>query len=116
MNRPELQPTNHRAREILAAVGHAYPHAWQQVDRVRAARGKAAPEWPEWCFLPLRAAHAIVAGSTGRRLPYERQHHPSIVGALAAWRVTQGIYRFDPAIYEALIETPLTRELPIEPL
>jgi hypothetical protein len=116
VNRPEPQPTNHRAREILAAVGHAYPHAWQQVDRVRAARGKAAPEWPEWCFLPLRTAHAIVAGSSRRRLPYERQHHPSIVGALAAWRVTQGIYRFDPAIYEALIETPLTRELPIGPL
>jgi len=110
------QPPTHRAREILASVGHTYPHLWQHVDRVREARGKEERQWPEWCFLPLREAHSIVTAGSRRRLPYERQHHPSIVGALAAWRVTQGIYRFDPTIYEKLIKTPLTRELPTEPL
>jgi hypothetical protein len=109
-------PLTHRPREILAAVGHLYPHIWQQVDRVRAARGREGRQWPQWCFLPLEEAHDIVTGGRARRLPYARQHHPSIIGALAAWRLTQGIYRFDPAIYEALIETPLTRELPVEPL
>jgi hypothetical protein len=110
------QPLTHRAREILAAVGHIYPHMWHQVDRVRETRGREGRQWPQWCFLPLREAYGIVTGGSARRLPYARQHHPSVIGALAAWRPTQGIYRFDPAIYEALIDTPPTRELPVEPL
>ena len=35
-----------------------------------------------------------------------------IVGALAAWRATQGVYRFDPTIFDAVWDTPLTGELP----
>jgi hypothetical protein len=35
-----------------------------------------------------------------------------IVGALAAWRVTQGIYRFDPDVYAEVIDTPITGDLP----
>ncbi|MEW5920245.1 MAG: hypothetical protein AB1796_04675 [Bacillota bacterium] len=35
-----------------------------------------------------------------------------ILGALAAWRVTQGIYRFDPDVYDAVIKTPVTGDLP----
>jgi hypothetical protein len=35
-----------------------------------------------------------------------------ILGALAAWRVTQGIYRFDPDVYDAVTKTPVTGDLP----
>ena len=35
-----------------------------------------------------------------------------IVGTLAAWRATQGIYRFDPTIFDAVWDTSLTAELP----
>ena len=35
-----------------------------------------------------------------------------IVGALAAWRATQGIYRFDQTVFEAVWDTPLTGGLP----
>lgn len=106
----------HRAREILAAVGRAYPHAWRTVDRMLAERGKGLPAWPDWCFLPLHGAYAIVSGGWNQRVPFERAHHTGILGALAAWRVTQGIYRFDPALYAALIETELDAALPRDPL
>ena len=36
----------------------------------------------------------------------------SRLAALGAWRVTRGIYRFDPDLYAALIDTPLTGDLP----
>ena len=36
------------------------------------------------------------------------------LGALAAWRPTQGIYRFDSSLYNAVIDTPLTGDLPCE--
>lgn len=116
MSVPISLPQQHRAKDILTAVGRAFPGAWQQVDQLRAARGKALPPWPDWCFLPLRGAHAIVSGGSGRPLPYEQSHFPSMLGALAAWRVTQGIYRFDPTLYDELIKTPLNREIPQEPL
>lgn len=117
MSRPQFSSRTHRAREILAAVGRAYPGAWDAADRLRAMRGREGlPEWPEWCYLPLHAAYAIVSGGGEHRVPYERAHHVGILGALAAWRMTQGIYRFDPALYAAVIDTPLDRDLPRAPL
>lgn len=114
-DRPQFPPRSHRAREILAEVGRAYPSAWKQVDALRAMRDKGLPAWPEWCFLPLHGAYAVASGGGDQRVPFERSHHTGIIGALAAWRVTQGIYRFDPALYQGLIDTPLDRELPREP-
>ena len=109
-------PGTHRAREILSVAGRAYPQAWRQVGRLRAARGGELPAWPQWCYLPLHGAYAIVSGGGDNVVPFERAHHVGILGALAAWRVTQGIYRFDPALYGAVIDTPLERDLPREPL
>ncbi|MBK9497365.1 MAG: hypothetical protein IPO08_23155 [Xanthomonadales bacterium] len=63
----------------------------------------------------MATSYAIVSNGNGRLTP-------AIVGdvgrlaALAAWRTTQGIYRFDPELYAALINTPLTSELPVEVL
>jgi hypothetical protein len=54
---------------------------------------------------------AIIARGAAQ-LPPERFAHIGIVGALAAWRVSQGIYRFDPELAAAVAETPLTGELP----
>lgn len=36
----------------------------------------------------------------------------SRLATLGTWRVTKGIYRFDPDLYDALIATPLTGDLP----
>src|SRR5579872_2800043 len=116
MTHPRSRPATHRAREILTTVSHAFPTAWRQVDSLRSSRGKGLPQWPEWCFLPTRYTHAIAAGGTGRRLPYEQSHYSSMLGALAAWRVSQGIYQFDRTLYDALTHTPLNRDLPHEPL
>lgn len=38
----------------------------------------------------------------------------AIVGALAAWRVTQGVYRFHPELFKAVWETSLEGELPVD--
>ena len=103
-----------RPREILATIGRAYPHLWPAVDRLRAMRADDFPEWPDWCFLPMQGAYAILSGGGDRRVPLDRIHHVGIVAALAAWRVTQGVYRFDPAVAEAVAATPLEGELPTD--
>ncbi len=45
-----------------------------------------------------------------------RIRHLGILGALATWRVTQGIYLFDPDLAAAVADTPLSGDLPAETL
>lgn len=103
-----------RPRALLDSFSRLYPEAWRQVDEFRSRR-KELGDWPDWCFLPLAGTYAIVSG--GRSQPVgEKASHVGILGALAAWRTTQGIYRFDPTVFEALWETPVMGDLPSEVL
>lgn len=106
-------------KKHLEYYSRVYPSAWKQVDQMRQDRGKQLPFWPEWCFLPLASAYAIVsaeAESQGIDITSEEgmplANDIGIIGALAAWRVTQGVYRFDPDVFAAVIETPITGDLP----
>jgi hypothetical protein len=103
-----------RPCEILATMGRAYPHLWPAVDRLRATRADDFPGWPDWCFLPMQGAYAILSGGGDRRVPLDRIHHVGIVAALAAWQAARGVYRFDPTVAEALAATPLDGELPTD--
>jgi hypothetical protein len=104
-----LRPSAH-----LAAVARDYPGLWRQVDELRADRGRGLPEWPAWCFLPLAGAYAIASG--GRDLPPALGLEVGRIGALAAWRPTQGVYRYDPDVLAALWATPVAGDLPVEVL
>src|SRR6202042_1059230 len=105
-----------RPRTILDTFSRLYPEAWRQVDDLRAKR-KELGGWPDWCFLPLAGAYALVSKDGARTLaPGEHVEHVGILGALAAWRVTQGIYRFDPTTFDAIWETLITGDIPTEVL
>lgn len=113
---PQFDRKTHRAREHLLAGGKMYPNAWVQAEAFRLDRS-GLPEWPEWCYLPLAAAYAIVSADAGvQSLPPHLAGDVGRIGALCAWRMTQGIYRFDPALYPALTDTPLTGDLPAQVL
>lgn len=97
------------------AAGKLYPDAWRMVDQFRAERGKSVPDWPDWCFMPLAASYAIVSADAGvDRLPPHLAGDVGRLGALATWRVTQGIYRFDPTLFEAITATPVAGDLPCD--
>lgn len=111
-----LQPNNHRARVALQAWGAAYPEIWRLVD---AARQNNRGEWPPHIFLPMTRAGVVMAEYLAPRgwRPTERGQLLTLSSELAlfsAWRVTQGVYRFDPAIYQAIVETPITGDIPGE--
>jgi hypothetical protein len=109
MNEEYLRPGR-----TLGSFSRLYPDAWKQVDQFRANR-KGLGDWPDWCFLPLAGAYAIVSkGARPRSL--DQAGHIGVLGALAAWRVTQGVYRFDPTTFEALWQTPVTGDIPTEVL
>jgi hypothetical protein len=109
MTDPYLRPGN-----ILHSFSRRYPDAWKQVDEFRASR-KELGDWADWCFLPLAGTYAIVSKGKTLQSPNQVQH-VGILGALAAWRVTQGIYRFDPTTFDALWNTPVSGDIPTEVL
>lgn len=107
-----------RPREHLIAAGRLYPEAWKQVDSFRADRGlDGLPDWPSWCFCPLAGSYAVVSADAGMdQLSMSLVGDVGRIGALAAWRPTQGIYRFDETLYQSLIDTPITGDVPAEVL
>jgi hypothetical protein len=78
-----------RPGNILHSFSRLYPNAWKQVDDFRARR-KELGDRADWCFLPLAGTYAIVSKGKTLQLPNQAQHF-GILGALAAWRVTQSI-------------------------
>ena len=101
----------HRARLHLQAAGQLYPRAWQQIDAFRAGP-HARRGWPDHVFCPLAGAAAVVSGGDPHGVPPRLIGDIARLGALAAWRPTQGIYRFDPDLYAALVGSPPTGNLP----
>lgn len=107
-----------RPEKILREISARYPDAWRTVEKFRAARGRELPYWPSWCFVPMAAGYAIVSAQTGfEKIPPSRLDlilDVSIVTAMAAWRLTKGIYRFDPDLFQAVAGTVLNKNLPSE--
>ena len=101
----------HRARRHLETIGKRYPDAWKWFDEFRADR-QALGGWPETVFCPLAGAYAVVSGGGSNRVPPQLIGDVARLGALAAWRPTQGIYPFDPDLFAALWESPLSDALP----
>lgn len=90
-------PTLPRPCEFLAEAGQRYPRAWNQIAQFRADRGKDLPDWPDYVYAPMAAWYAAVSAEAGvSRLPLDRVHDVGLLSALGAWRMTTGIYRFDP--------------------
>lgn len=105
-----MRPLNH-----LAAAGGMYPNAWKQVEGFRADRGRSLPDWPQWCFLPMAAWYAI-ASEGAPQLPIERALDVGRLAAIGTWRYSQGIYRFEPEVYDALRDTIPTGDMPVDVL
>lgn len=103
--------------KLLREYSREFPGAWRQIARFRDDRGKDLPWWPEWCYCPIAGTLAIVTGgSLSQEKILERAitHPPAILAALAAWRVTKGIYTFDPTLLGEIAHMPLDGEIPVE--
>ena len=97
----------------ISNISKALPDIWKEVDRMRSLRGKDLPSWPDWCFLPLAGAHTLITAAQGDDTPISEIW---AFEAVAAWRATQGVYRFDQTIFDALWETPISGDIPGEVL
>ena len=99
--------------EHLERLSARYPGAWGVYDRALRDRAELG-DWPSWCHCPLAAAYAVVSG--GGIIDPALLPDVGRVGAVAAWRPTQSIYRFDETLLGELWETPLSGDLPTDHL
>lgn len=110
----KLRPHHERPLRYLGLVP---PEAWWQLDRMREDKGKGLPDWPEWCYLPI--ASGVAVATRGAEDPTIQQQcatgtAPAALVALAAWRVSKGIWDFDPDLFSELWDTPVEGALPTE--
>lgn len=108
-------PATHPARSVLEKFNRDHPNIWRLVDNAR-KRGRAA--WAKEVFLPLPAAQGLLLDRYPRRYwnPDALDKDGMRLSMLAAWRTTQGIYRFDPDLYDELIASSFDKELPLDAL
>ena len=96
----------HPALQMLEFVGREMPGVWTRIEELR-AEFRTVADWPTWCFAPTAVAYPISG---------DQPMLAAKLTALAAWRMTKGIYRFDPTLMEALIDTPLDGDVPVDVL
>lgn len=104
-----------RLRGHLSTIGRRYPHAWEQLASFHADKGSPdLGDWPNWCWVPLAGAYAVVSGGHTLAATDPAAGDIGAMGALAAWRQTQGIYQFDETLLTALWDTELSGEIPVD--
>lgn len=96
----------------LRALMERYPHAARRADIFRAENGGRNPDWPAWCFLPIRGVSAIITDGRMMRMTLSQQADIFTLSATLAWRPSQDIVRFDETVYDALGKTPLADDVP----
>jgi hypothetical protein len=119
---PPSNPRTHPARARLDDVNPRASWAYDTIDQLHQRR-----DWPDWVYCRttpfVEALPTLYAGVSREvlvkflslgELSFMRAIEPALT--MAAWRMTQGIYRLDPAVYEAVIETPLDGEIPAQAL
>lgn len=104
--------------QILKEYSQTFPKAWRQIAKMREDRGKVLPWWPDWCYCPIAGSVAIVTEGAPRigtqEMEKVKETPPGVLAAVAAWRVTKGIYQFDPDLLQEIIKMPLSDTLPAE--
>ena len=105
-----------RPDQLLKGVEQTYSRMWDAVSSFLDSRDEMG-DWPEWCFLPMAGSYAIVSGGGSNRITSTPDMlEMQLMAAVIPWRMTKGLYRFDPTLLNELWQTPVDKELPIEVL
>lgn len=73
-------------------------------------------DWCSWCFLPTGAWFAAIAESPDVRDHQMANECLGFCAAVGTWRYSQGVYRFDPDVYNSIIESGFSGNIPCDVL
>jgi len=121
---PQLPPVNQDSDRLPAdfvkRVGQRFPGIWPRLDRLRGELVTHVSDFPAHWYLPFHAVARTMdsalmeMGRAGLNPPRIAPATVNLVGTIAGWRVTQGVYRFDATLFDALITTPVSGRLPTD--
>ena len=106
--------------ECARRVGLHFPGIWPRLDRLRAKYADGAHGFPDHWYLPFNGIVPVLdelleeMAQAGARVGNVPGTTVNMLATLAGWRATQGVYRFDPSLYDALIATLIEGKLPTE--
>ena len=103
-----------RPEKHLNTLAKRYPNMSENVNHFRQGKGKDLPDWPNFCFLPCAAWTAIA--TNGMNFTADTVKDISLLTSIGGWRYSQGIYEFNDKLMDALIKSPLFKNLPCEVL
>jgi hypothetical protein len=104
----------------LQMLGRRFPDIWPRLDVLRAEFVSVPNEYPPHWYLPYHAVAQTLDGllaqmdRAGMNAPRFHVATVNMLIALSGWRVTQGVYRFDATLFDALIATPVSGQLPTD--
>lgn len=106
---------------LLHHFGHRYPGVWNMVEKVRKNPAMVGLRgWEPWCYLPINVAAGVLIHQTEGR--YASRGHAEILlhhdtrmlAALSAWRMTKGVFSFDPTVLREMFDSDIRDGLPEE--
>lgn len=119
-----------RPREYLHAHAQQLSALCKKVEEFRQDALPLDP-WPKWCYLPF-AGWLLLFNSLEskvgdnifetkeerirRRVQSGVLGETSLLSTLGTWRLTQGVYRFDPDVYQPVLDTQVVGDIPCEVL
>jgi len=109
--------SNLKPKQLLRELSRKAPRVWDHIKSFRKAKGKDLPDWPDWCYVPLAAGYSIASDiGPAEKILFDPILNPASITALATWRVSQGVYRFDADLFNILIDQPFEGNLPCDVL
>jgi len=116
-----------RPIQYMSGVLDRHPGLWNRIADMRSMRGtdllsptnrgRRFPDWPDWCYFPREMAAVALVPDRKDDVDHVKVAHElesEVVAALAAWRMTQGIYRFDGTLFCELFKTSIEGEIPVD--
>lgn len=106
--------------DYLVTYSRHHRDVWKSIAMLRRELAERY-EWPPWCWMPMAPVIVSALDSTYDFIKQKVGESDMIVRflstvvdiyVLSAWRVGQGIYRFDPDLYQALLRSDIDSSIP----
>ena len=91
---------------LVKEISKFHPDVWDMVELFRRGKGTDLPDWDDKCYVPI---HATLAITSQKRLPFD---FAALLAALAPWRVSKEVYRFDPDLEMMLYDQGADTNIP----
>ncbi|EBK0309952.1 hypothetical protein D3L32_20565 [Salmonella enterica] len=99
---------------IADAFCRQHPQVTTNIEQARLMKGKAFPDWPYWCFLPITRWLMLFMGGQKREFTPAVWLEIQKLSVLGTWRYSKGIYTPHLSLLNALAETPVSDTLPVD--